>query len=358
MNIKELIIYWRVIKKRLWLIILVVVATLAAMVTISYFSPPVYQTSTSFQVIAPLPEEVSIFREFRTGSTRDELGYTRNNFLSLLRSKFLLRQVIQELELDTTPEKLLEDRIVIETEETSDFVTLTVTAENPQLAALIANTIVEKAAHNFGALSAGSLTVNREFIQQQLQKVKTELDQAKTNLVQFQIENRVGSLEALLAKQQSLLIDLKLNRDIALAKGEQTTVLAYDGIIATRERELQDLILLTVEADTLQSNVGTIQRTYGDLLDRDTEAGLKENEILSAKFVQIIPAYEPEDPLPQFNIPLLIVGGIVSFVVGIILAFLLQALHDLSISSKDEDKALLTREDSDTQKAGHLSVGA
>jgi len=337
MDIKELFLYWQVVQKRLWLILLLTAVTVGVVITVSYLSAPVYRASTLFQVTAPLPAEVPIFREFRQSSSRDELNYTRNNFVQVLQSDYVIRQVIDELDLDVDPDEFLVEHILIEADKGSDFAKLTATAESPQLAAAIANTMLEGASHYFGQMSAGFLTTNRKFIQEQLQATKGELDEAKAALVQFQIENRFGSFDTLLSKQQSLLLDLKLNRDTALAKGEQATVFVYETIIAERERELQDLLALTLEHDILVSEVKRLEETYWGLLDRETEAKLKENEILSAKFVQIIPAREPLKPLARFNTTIIIVAGVMGFVTGIIIAFLLEAAQKLPAVVQNEN---------------------
>jgi uncharacterized protein involved in exopolysaccharide biosynthesis len=339
MDLKELITYWKVIKKRLWLIVLLIGVTLGVIVIVSYLAKPHYQASTSFQVTAPVPADVSLFSEFRLSTARDELRYTRGNFLEVLQSEFVIKQVINELQLNVAPDQLRAEQILIEPFENSDFVRLTVTADSPKMATAIANTLMVKASQYFGALSARSFTANRESIQQQLQKTKDELDRAKAALVQFKIKNKLGSLGGLLDKQQSLIVDLKLSRDNALAKGDQASVLAYEQIIASRERELQDLILLTLEHDTLQQNFQSIDATYSSLVNKETEAKLKENELLSARFIRIIPASEPTRPLPQVSTILITVAAIISLVLGVLIAFLLEALNNLSVSAGKDDNA-------------------
>jgi uncharacterized protein involved in exopolysaccharide biosynthesis len=330
MNARELVIYWRIIKKRFWLIFLLVAVTIGVMVGLSYMSEPLYQTSASFQVTTPPPADVAIFSEFRTATSRDELEFTKNNFIQVLVSDYVVGQVIESLGLAVEPRDLIEKQVIIEPVEGSDLVKLTVTAARPDTAALIANKMVEFASQRFAELSAGSLTANREFIQQQIVEVKDDLDQSKAELVQFQIENKVGDLTSLLDRQQSLISNLKLHRDESLAASNQLAVASFDDSIALRERELQDLISLSVDYEELQERVTGVERTYRGLLDKQIEAELKENEVLSAKFIRIVPAREPKRPLPLLNPILLTVGAAVSLVAGIMLAFLLQALSDLS----------------------------
>ena len=70
--------------------------------------------------------------------------------------------------------------------------------ESPQLAANLANTLVETALDYYGELRAKSFSSSREFITQQLDEVRNELSNARAALTQFQIENRVRASRALL----------------------------------------------------------------------------------------------------------------------------------------------------------------
>lgn len=334
MSIGELIIYWNVIKKRLPLIGLLMGATLGAISLLSYLSKPVYQATTLFQVTNPLPLEVLIFREFREPASRDEVVYTQRTFLAVLTSEFVVGQVIEELDLDMDFEELVEQMDIKQAENT-DFVALQVTAQDPKLAANLANTLVDKAAQYVGGLSAGSITANKEFIQRQLREIKVELDQARAALIQFQIENRTGT-GGFIRSQESLVANLKSLRDTALAEGKEATAASYDEIIAVRERELQELILLNSEYELLQGTTNRIEGIYGGLLDKETEAELKENEILSAKFVQVIAAREPSGPLPRVKIQILVLGGVMSLALGITLAFVLEYLSNVAVETPQD----------------------
>jgi uncharacterized protein involved in exopolysaccharide biosynthesis len=344
-SIRELLVYWRILKKRLWLVGLLVGVTLGTMLLLSCLSQLVYRATASFQVTTPLPAEVSLYREFRTPSSSEELVRTRNNFVALLQSEFVVGQAVEELGLDLDVDELLEE-MVIEPDENSDFINLRVTAPDPKLAAAIANTLLDTASRYFGELSAGSITTGKEFIQQQLQETKDELDRARAALIQFQIENRVGSPSGLLGSQESLVTALKSDRDRALAEGKEVEASSYDEIIYARELELQELILLNSEYAGLQDTAWRIAEVYSDLLDRETEAKLKENEIMSARFVQVVPAREPERSLPRFDVRLLLVGGVVSLIAGVVLAFLLEALEgvpapsDGSVSASPREQVL------------------
>ena len=338
MGIQELITYWQIIKKRLWLIALLMGTTLGVLLLIFYLSKPEYKASTLFQVSSPLPLEVSIYTEFGRSTSRDELIYTRNNFIAVLQSELVIRQVIETLGLRMSVEEF-RGRMQVQPTKDSDFIILSFTAQDPKLAQSTANTLMAKATQYYGGLDAGSITTNKTFIQEQLQKTKKGLDEAMAALIQFQMQHRTGSLESLLKSQEALITDLKSKRDQALAEGKALTAASYDQIIAERERELQAQIPLISEYVALQGNVDRKERTYADLLDKETEAELKENEILSAKFIQVVPAHEPSLPLPRVKIAILALGGVASLALGVALAFILEYLDGVAAATREDDQA-------------------
>ncbi|HID63264.1 MAG TPA: hypothetical protein EYP49_11075 [Anaerolineae bacterium] len=323
MNFQELLIYWKVIKERLWLIAILMVVTLGAMLAVFLLSPPVYRATASFQVTAPLPAEVSLFSEFKTPSSVDQLARTRGNFIAVLQSDYVVNQVIAEIGLDMEVEEFIE-QVLIEPDESSSFVKLRVTAAEPKLATAIANTLLDRATQYFGELSAGSVTANKEFIEEQIEETEASLSEAHAALIQFQIENGMGTSDSRVRSQEDLITVLKGSRDRAFAEGDEIEAAAYDKIIAARERELQELIQLAAEYESLYETVDRIQDVYAILLSKETEAKLKENEILSARFILVIPAREPSHPLPRINFKILLLGGIVSLVLGIMVAFGLE----------------------------------
>jgi capsular polysaccharide biosynthesis protein len=336
MGIQEWLIYWQVIKKRLWLIGLLAGVTLGTVLLVSYLSAPVYRATASFRVAAPLPGEVSLFSEFRTSSTREELNYTKSNFIAVLQSESIVGQVIEELGLKMSVQEFMR-AVVIEPDENSDLVQLRVTAHDPGLAAAMANAIVSDAARRFGELSAGSITANKEFIQRQLQEVTDDLEQARAALIQFQVENAIGSPDQAFESQEYLITALKSSQDRALVEQGEEAALSYDEIVAEREREFQEIILLNAEYEVLRDTVSRIKEVHTNLMEKETEAELKENEVISARFIQVIPARVPSSALPRLNIKILALAGAVSLCLGVMLAFILEYLDRAAVELGKED---------------------
>jgi uncharacterized protein involved in exopolysaccharide biosynthesis len=233
---------------------------------------------------------------------------------------------VDELGLGMNAEEIL-NQTVIEPDAASDSIKVSVTANDPKLAADIAYALVNRASQYFGELNAGSIAANREFIQTQLRETKKELDQTRAAMIDFQITNRIGSLSGLVKSQEDLITAAKANRDTARAEGKTAIAASYESIITAREQELQEQIALSSQYQDLQGAADRIDSTYTYLLGKESEAKLKENEIVNAKYIQIIPASAPSNPLPRINPTILLLGIVVSLAVGIILAFLLQYLE-------------------------------
>ncbi|MBL8058952.1 MAG: hypothetical protein JNK29_19760 [Anaerolineales bacterium] len=335
MNLSELQTYVRIVVKRLPLIGLLMAVTIGTILLAAYFAKPVYRATTSFQVTTPLPNEVSLVNEFRTSTSREELAYTRNNFLAVLQSEFVVGQVISKLGLQVEPDELLQ-QVVIEADPNSDFVKLQVTAESSELAASIANSLVDTASSYFGELSSASVTANKQVILELQAERKAQLDAATAALLKFQAEHNIGSLEGLLTLQERLIATAKENRDQALAEGKTAEAAKYEAIIANREQELQVRVQLSAQYEELISNAKRLDSAYGALLDKETEAELKEREIVSARFIRAIPARAPLKPLPNLDFRVLILGGAASLALGVILAF---SLEYLAVSRKADPLA-------------------
>jgi uncharacterized protein involved in exopolysaccharide biosynthesis len=94
--------------------------------------------------------------------------------------------------------------------------------------------------------------------------------------------------------------------------------------------ELQNLLQLSAEYATLRGAVQRSKALYDLLLDKQTEAELKENEARNAHFVHIVePASKPRHPDSPFNVKILIVGAVASLIVGVLLALVLEYVEKL-----------------------------
>jgi len=322
MSLEDILIYWRVVWKRIWLIGLLIGSTIGTMLLMMYTAKPVYVASVRFQVRTPPSSDVTLFSGFRAPSAQEEIAYTRAEFIDVLTSLAVAWDVVEELGVNMQGEDLHE-RITVEDIANSTLTKVSVSADDPQLAADLVNKLIEVALQRYGQIRAQPATMARQFIQQQLEIVGKDLDQAEQDLVMFQVEHKVGVLDTLISSQQSLIRSLNLERDQALAEGRTEAAAAYDRLIARREAELQEQIQLSTTYSDLVRKVNQLQGTYNLLLEKQTEATLKENEILSVSFIQVIgEARVPTKPKPPIRWSIVALGGVVSLITGVMGAFI------------------------------------
>src|SRR5438067_1602118 len=92
--------YARILLTRLWLIILLVLATEASVVAFSYSRPLTYQTSVRFQITTLPPSDVTLYQNTRsTSSSVDPLTATRTDFISVLTSEDVAWDTLDALKL-------------------------------------------------------------------------------------------------------------------------------------------------------------------------------------------------------------------------------------------------------------------
>jgi len=302
MEIQEILSYLKIIRKWWWVIILLFVATVGTMLTSAFIAETEYRATVTVQVSAPPPQEVPLYSQFGRQALRDEIEQTRSSF-----SEFLLEGDVAYRTLETLPDMQikggeLRDRMTIDNPSSSQLMHVRVRALEPQTAALLANEVVTMGLQRYGMLQAQSTANTIQFIEREMEVAREELKAAEASLTQFQIDNKIGTLETAIDTQYGFVNNMTSQRDLARINGDITTVQIIGEIIVEREVELQNLIGLSAEYDELIDNVDRARSTYNFLLDAKAEAQIKENQILEMGSIQIItPARPPNRPLATLN---------------------------------------------------------
>jgi uncharacterized protein involved in exopolysaccharide biosynthesis len=289
-------------------------------------APRVYLASTRLQVISPPPGAVTLYGGFRSGGFRDEIEYTQSAFVEILTSNVVARRTIEATDTRLSDEGLeerideLRERTKAEVE--SDFIKVTVTGDNAEEAAQVANSLATEGLAYYGELLGQSSRISKAFISAELELARKELDQAQTDLMRFKIENKVGSLDDDISQQTGLIRSLRLSRDEAAAKNETDRANTYDALIARREQDLQTLLNLSAEYHALQSAVEQASSTYDYLLGKEAEATITENQIRNISFILVVePATPPRRSTSSFSKNILALGGVLSLALGLAIAF-------------------------------------
>ncbi|MEM7034803.1 MAG: hypothetical protein AAF629_35005, partial [Chloroflexota bacterium] len=297
----------------------------------------------------PPPQEVPLFSSFGRLSLRDAIAQTQASFTEFLQEGDAAWRVLEQLpNIPMTPREVRET-IEIETPSGSQLMRISVTAAEPEVAALLANTIVKIGLEEYGILLAQPTASTRIFVEQELEVARAELQAAEEELTQFRINNTVGDLDDAMRNQNALIRSLKVEADRTRSEGNIVRVQSLEKIILEREAELQDFIGLSTRYNELNDKVARSRSTHNFLRDTLAEAQIKESQILQLGSVQVITeARPPRTPTAVISSRLIALGAIASLGIGVLLALFLEYLEISGVfgASRQEvrqgDMAVLT----------------
>ncbi|MFH1085057.1 MAG: Wzz/FepE/Etk N-terminal domain-containing protein [Chloroflexota bacterium] len=387
-------VYISVILKRLWLIVLIVLVTEGVIVSLSYTAKPVYRATVRLQVLATDSSDVSLFTQYRGTTSINEIQQAQNDFIRALKRGFVAWQTIADLNLEIGATDLLAG---LSTTIEGDFIVVMVESDDPGRAEEIAMAQVNNALEYYRIIRATPSRVLRQFVAEQLAGEQAKLAESQTSLLVFRQQHNLDTLEQETRSLQDLLRGLKLERDRtviererarvyaelyrreqakALAKvaeigemkkdgepaapltlkfwediardheavairyegqrdGQEAAITIYDAMIAERTKDLQGLLGLYDEYNGLTQNLARVQANYSFLRDKENEARLKQIQAERLGYIQITePARKPDAPVQSRLVQLLLVGGAVSVLTGIVLAFMLEFLATLRESAR------------------------
>lgn len=327
MNMQEFIEYVRIVSRRWWLLLILCVTTLGA-IWISFRAAPLrFEATVRFLVNAPPPSNVTLYPGFDRPSQDQQIAYTQATFMETIKSPTVLQRTAKAVGTSMSGAELGR-RVTVDKPLKSGFVWVTVLGNNPQEAADLANALVDTAKQYYGQIQAEPAASSREFISKQVKETFQGLQAAKQALADFKQSNRISDLAAEIASQRSIVWNLVLEQGKAAAIQQTERLSAYDQIISQQQMELQRLAALSDQYGDLQDRIKRAEAYYGFLVDKETEAKLKENEVLGTSYIQVIePAYPSREAVSPFNVKIFALGGVLSLVVTIVLAFVLEYIE-------------------------------
>ncbi|WP_042149822.1 YveK family protein [Paucisalibacillus sp. EB02] len=127
------------LKKRLLLILSLTVGLVMIAAFVSYYvMTPTYQSTSQFIVIQQQNDNMPI----NISEVETQLEFI-NTYKEILKSPSILEQVIEDMQLTITPEKLGK-QVQVSSGENSQVITVSTTGSSPEFAAELANLVVEK----------------------------------------------------------------------------------------------------------------------------------------------------------------------------------------------------------------------
>ncbi|HHY46099.1 MAG TPA: hypothetical protein GX506_02205 [Firmicutes bacterium] len=276
--------YWMVIRKRAGIIMTIFGAAVIASAVLSFFVlPPVYEATVAIMVQDPGGE----------GTPQ----WSLETYSSVMEGSAVRRAVVETLKLDETPEDLKE---IASTEilKGTNILRLKVKRNSAQEASEIANTWA------------------RLFV--------AKVNEIKMNDLSRAINLRKAALEAALAEIKDQRPTIELKRSLV---DEPMAYEAVKSLVGNQARRLA----------AIQVNVEEPNPTYQDLISRiaDSRLALKDLETRlellktdSQVFVRVLsPSLPPESPVAPRKLLNIAVAAMLGLMVGVFLAFAMEALE-------------------------------
>jgi capsular exopolysaccharide synthesis family protein len=278
----ELRRYWRALRRRLWLLILLPVATASVAVGVSLVLPPVYEGNASVLVRPAQP--ISSLDPNSSAVTADQVART---YAQLMTQRALLQRVINDLHLKTTPEHL-QRSVRVAPQANTTLLTVTVDSTDPQQAPEIANKLVEDFLAQTRDIQQKQVTQFTASIQGQIQHVQGQIEKEEARIAQLQAS---GQGRALKTEEQAELTSLQ--QQVTADRSQYFTFVQSESDIAANVARATDNVIIVSPAT---------------------------------------PPDQPVSPKPLLNFLLGLVGGLVT---AVAIALVLDHL-DQSIKTDDE----------------------
>ncbi|MBW2003606.1 MAG: hypothetical protein JRI72_03185 [Deltaproteobacteria bacterium] len=379
----NLLDYWRVIIKRWRIIFWIFVLSVYTAVIYSLYMTNIYQAKTTIMPIVSSGSGLSSALRslgsmpFVGGMLPSIGGASANKLEAVLKSRTAAEDVIQALDLikvlfeepqDEPPTLQDAVRSLTEITEITDdrkgTINIAVEYKDPKIAADIANqfTIALKRFLSENALSMAKR--NRIFIENQLKKVKEELQDAEEAMKNFQTDKKIVSMDAQTEAAIMALAELKAQittKEVQLGVIKHFSTPANPDVITIKDelRELKKQLALleskgaNPEADAFPSlseapklglqyirlkRDAVIQQKVYELLTQQYEmAKIDEakEDITFQVIDRAIPSEKKIKPKRRQNVML---AGVVSLFAGIFLVFFLEYLENLKKPEEETEK--------------------
>lgn len=329
--------YWRIINKRRLVLALIFFSVLIPTIIYSNMQKPIFRAVSSVQWIERKTLG-SMLSELVTVKTGDPL-VTQSSIISSIP---LLEKVVMELGLTseyvsaaeiTEQAKALQGKLTTEIISGSNIIRIIIDHGDPQMAANIANKIVEVyIVENLKERTKESRGV-REFIEKQLEEVGAKLKTSEDTLARFReievpsgvglpLQNRLAELEA---ERQNILRQYTENHPDIKNIDEQ---------IEKVKEQLKVLPQRELEYTRLSRDVDINAKLYRELKDKLEAARIAEAEKI-ADVSRVDCAVPPTSPISP-NRPLnYFLGSIIGLLLGLSGTFVFEQL-DASIGTVED----------------------
>lgn len=260
----ELSGYMAVVRKWLWLIVLLFVVTVGTILYLGFTAPSAYEARVRLRVLAVEQESVTLFTQSQALAGREQIIATREEFFAFLASRSAAWKTIADLGLDMDADTLLR---YLDFRDEGDFVAVVATAERPELAEKIATTHVNNALHAYREFRLVPVSQSVQFVNSQVETEQKALAQAQDALLKFKLANNLDALPAEISALQGEIRQLRLNRDTAVIDEQQA-----DAVLKTYQAMAAGALQQSLQA--LAPDAGATSLVTGTLNLAGAAAGL------------------------------------------------------------------------------------
>jgi uncharacterized protein involved in exopolysaccharide biosynthesis len=217
--------YLAVIRKRLWVILLLFAVTMVTILARAWTAPPIYRSSLALQSIPLEPEQVPLYSNAGAISAADQNDLTIFQFTNVVQSSDVALRAIAATGADLTPGELL-DGIQISRDPSGNKITVSVAARNPQDAEKLVVAQVEQALADFQRNRSLPAVATSKFLDTQLANADRDLAAAKDALLKFELANNMRSVDREINGEQDVIRSLNSARESANLEALRLTAMA------------------------------------------------------------------------------------------------------------------------------------
>jgi non-specific protein-tyrosine kinase len=296
----ELLEYWKIIRKRLWLIVLLMAVSMASATYYSLQQVPLYRTTTTLFLN---PASPSPLLPYYVTLSAESLA---NTYAEFMRTRSFARLVAQKMGDETTLEEVL-GAISTRYVEDTQFFKVSATHTDPEKAQKLANT----AAQVFIAENIARQQAEQEQIQAQQNPAK-ELKQQQLQELQQSLQKELDYYGQEIERLQAQIAELESS-----PSSEEVD----QRVLALRQELINNQSLRVEVLSSLAQTQASLAASEG-APDVDT-----------AVVVDAAPL--PTEPLPQQTLQHILLALAASLGLGVCLAFLLEYL-DYTVKTPEE----------------------
>jgi capsular exopolysaccharide synthesis family protein len=245
----ELWYYYRILRKRRWLILVGSLVCVAIVFAATYLRPHRWIGYTTVTERIPTDSNVTIFTAPYVYQTDPKLRIT--NLIEVIKSRTVLERSAQTLiqeNLCASPKKVL-STIDVHPVRESTMLSIEIESRSASEAKDVVSVITAEFISFYNELNSGGATRSREFIQRELPKAEARLKKAQAELRRFEEEGGV----VMLSRQTEILLQQLAQLKTSLAE-QQVRASQTAARVENLERELAKYPETRINSTVMSSN--------------------------------------------------------------------------------------------------------